>query len=107
MRISECNFAILTVFLAVHANDYRFDDFDRPQSMWRVVLKVGGQELAPTSIVRLGRTNTELRSYYSYLESFWVGYRVRFPKSTVAPGDVMTLKLASALGQAEIPFTAD
>ncbi len=94
-------------FFAVHANDYRFDDFDRPNTMWRVVLIVGGEELAPVSVERIGRSNTEMRSYYSYMESFWVGYRMRFPKRALNPGDGFRLRLASALGQAEFPFTAD
>lgn len=94
-------------FFAVHANDYRFDDFDRPKSMWRLVLVSGGEEVAPVSVERLGRTSTEMRSYYSYMESFWVGYRVRFPKRDVAHGEALTLKMASALGRAELSFTAD
>jgi hypothetical protein len=94
-------------FFAVHANDYRFDDFERPNSMWRFVMVVGDEELAPISVERLGRTNVEMRSYYSYMESFWVGYRVRFPKKTFNPGDRFRLKLASALGHAELPYTAD
>ena len=94
-------------FFAVHANDYRFDDFDRPNTMWRMVLVVGDEELAPISVERLGRSNTEMRSYYSYLESFWVGYRVRFPARPLVPGKAFRLKLASALGQAELPYTAE
>lgn len=94
-------------FFAVHANDYRFDDFDRPNTMWRMVLVVGGEELAPLSVERLGRTNFEMRSYYSYMESFWVGYRVRFPSRALRAGEVMKLKVASALGQAELPFAAE
>jgi hypothetical protein len=94
-------------FFAVHANDYRFDDFERPNSMWRFVLVAGGEELAPVQVERLGRTNTEMRSYYSYMESFWVGYRVRFPKRAFGPGEKFHLKLASALGQAELAYTAD
>ena len=94
-------------FFAVHANDYRFDDFDKVNTMWRMVLVVGNEELPPVSVERLGRTNTEMRSYFSYMESFWVGYRVRFPARPLAPGQRFRLKLASALGQAELPFTAE
>jgi hypothetical protein len=72
-----------------------------------VLFRSGGDELAPLSVERLGRTNVELRSYYSYMESFWVGYRVRFPKRSFAAGETFKLKLASALGQAELVFTAD
>jgi hypothetical protein len=71
------------------------------------VLVVGDEELPPLTVERLGRTTVELRSYYSYMESFWVGYRVRFPQRTIAAGQSMQLKLASALGQAELPFTAE
>jgi hypothetical protein len=102
-RLSEAT----EFFFAVHANDYRFDDFDRPNTMWRLVLVVGGEELAPVSVERLGRTNVEMRSYYSYMESFWVGYRVRFPPRPLTAGQSFHLKLASALGQAELPFTAE
>lgn len=94
-------------FFAVHANDYRFDDFDKANTMWRMVLVVGDEELSPVLVERLGRTNTEMRSYYSYMESFWVGYRVRFPARKLAAGQTFKLKLASALGQAELPYTAE
>jgi hypothetical protein len=94
-------------FLAVHANDYRFDDFERPTSMWRMVLVAGEDEVSPTLVERLGRSNVEMRSYYSYMESFWVGYRVRFPKRSFGRGEQFRLKLASALGKAELTYTAD
>lgn len=86
--------------LAVHANDPKMDDFDRPGSMWRLALVANGKELAPESIERVGRTTTDQRSLYSYMESFWVGYRVRFPKAEPP----FTLKLASAVGKAELTF---
>jgi len=92
-------------FFAVHANDYRFEDFEKSNSMWRMVLVSNGEEVAPASVERLGRTNIEMRSYYSYMESFWVGYRVRFAKKPVP--QKFTLKLASALGKAELPFSAE
>ncbi|MFO0596906.1 MAG: hypothetical protein U0228_16445 [Myxococcaceae bacterium] len=89
-------------FFAVHANDYRFDDFEKTNSMWRMVLVVNGEELPPATVERLGRTNTEMRSYFSYMESFWVGYRVRFAREV--GGERFTLKLASALGKAELEY---
>lgn len=92
-------------FFAVHANDYRFDDFEKPNTMWRFVMVVGSDEIAPVTIERLGRTNTEMRSYYSYMESFWVGYRVRFPRKV--SGEKFSLKLASALGKAELAFSPE
>lgn len=87
---------------AVHVNDSRFDDFDRPNSLWRLSLKAGAAELAPLSIERLGRTTVELRSIYTYLESFWVVYRLRFPR--VDPQGPLALEVASAVGKAELTF---
>lgn len=96
--------AVAEFFLAVHANDPKADDFGRPQSPWRVALVTKSGEREPVSIERLGRTNTELRAAYSYLEPFWTGYRVRF--TALAPGEErgMVLRLASSLGQADLTF---
>jgi hypothetical protein len=93
--------------MAVHANDYKFEDFNRPDSMWRLALVVDGQDLRPLSVDRLGRTNSPMRSIYSYMEPFWVGYRVRFPKVSLQPGQTFTFRLASALGKADLVYTAD
>lgn len=95
------------IFMGVHTNNSHFEDFSRADSMWRLALIVDGQELKPTSIERLGRTNTQMQSVYSYLEAFWVGYRVRFPKVELSPGQTFTFRLASPLGQADLVFTAD
>jgi hypothetical protein len=94
-------------FFGVHANDYKFEDFGQPHTMWRMVLVIGDEEIPPISVERLGRTNVEMRSYFSYMENFWVGYQVRFPARPLAPGQKFHLKMASALGQAELPYTAD
>jgi hypothetical protein len=93
--------------LAVHANDYRYEDFNRADSMWRLALVVGDQEVTPTEVARLGRTSTPMRSLYTYMEPFWVGYRVRFPKVKLLPGTTMTFRLASALGKADLVYTVE
>lgn len=91
--------------LAVHANEPKMDDFDRANSMWRLALLVDGKETTPELIERIGRTSTEQRSYYSYMEPFWVGYRVRFPRPP--GGGTMTLKIASSVGKAELTFAGE
>ncbi|MEW5740986.1 MAG: hypothetical protein AB1938_18845 [Myxococcota bacterium] len=93
--------------LAVHANDYKFEDFNRADTMWRLALVVDGREVTPTDVNRLGRTSSPMRSIYSYMEPFWVGYRVRFPKVDLPPGTQLTFRLASALGKAELVYTAE
>jgi hypothetical protein len=88
-------------FMSVYVTDYRTDDFEKPNSMWRlVVVSNTGAEARPTSVIRLGRSMPEMRATYSYMEQFWVGYWVTFPKQS----GPMTLRLASALGQADLPF---
>lgn len=93
--------------LAVHANDYKYEDFNRADSMWRLALEVDGKEVRPISIERLGRTSSPMRSIYSYMEPFWVGYRIRFPKVALSTGQTFTFRLASALGRADLVYTAD
>jgi hypothetical protein len=95
-------------FLGVHVNESRFDDLGRPGSIWRLALEVdGGLQVEPLSIERLGRTNVELRSTYAFMESFWVGYRVRFPEVPARPGQRLTLHLASALGSAHLVYPVE
>ncbi len=94
-------------FFAVHANDYRFDDFEKSTSMWRMALVTDAGEVTPVSIERLGRSNIEMRSAYSYMESFWVGYRVRFEHRGMTSGERFRLRVASAVGRAELEYVAD
>jgi hypothetical protein len=95
------------IFLAVHANDSKHEDFSRPNTMWRMVLVVDGREVLPVEIERLGRATTELRSYYSFMESFWIAYRVRFPQVDLKPGQEFEFRLSSALGRADLKFKAE
>ncbi len=95
-------------FFGAFVNIPRFDDFDRKDSIWRIALVSGGNELTPSSVVRIGRADLNLRALYPYLGEFWVAYRVRFPradatgKAVVAPGAQKVLvRVASTLGKAE------
>jgi hypothetical protein len=95
------------ILFAVHANDPRTEDFSRPATMWRMVLLVDGQEHLPIEIERLGRATYELRSSYSFMESFWIAYRIRFPHVKLAPGQAFTFRLSSSLGRADLNFEAE
>lgn len=92
--------------LGVHVEDRRYDDFDRANSAWRLVLEgPGGVEMFPTSVERVGRVGLPLRALYPYLGEFWVAYRVRFPALQDAARG-FTVKVGSALGQAKLAFPA-
>jgi hypothetical protein len=95
--------------LGVHVNLPQHDDFDRPESIWNVQLVTPGGTVEPASVERVGRSTLNLRSYYPYLGTFWVAYRVRFAtlgpdgRPVIPPGtERVTLRLASSLGKAEL-----
>jgi hypothetical protein len=96
-------------FLGVHVFNYRYDDFDRASSIWNVALVTPAGEVKPVSVERVGRADMELRAYYPYLGTFWVGYRVRFPttyadgKAVIPPStERVVLRMASSLGKVEM-----
>jgi len=102
-----------TFFLGTHANDYKYQDFDFKNSIWRVALVTPAGEVTPSRVRRLGRADLEMRAYYPYTGVFWVGYEVQFPLAfsngqPVIPPDTqqVTLRLASTLGQAELTVNA-
>lgn len=88
--------------LAVHANDPKMDDFDRAGSMWRIALVADGKEFTPKLIERIGRTTTEQRSIYSYMEPFWVGYRLRVPEDVSRPHDAEHCRVVCRQGRAPV-----
>lgn len=94
------------VLFGVHASDRKLDDFDRPNSIWRLALAVGGEERRPLEVKRLGKATRELRSLYPYLDDFWVAYRLRFPGALTA-GQGAVLEVASTAGQARLEFRAE
>jgi hypothetical protein len=91
-------------FFAVHANDPKHDDFNRSNSIWRIALVLNGVERVPTKIERIGRVTTDMRSVYSYMESFWVGYRITFDGISLPNDKPFELKVASSVGQAKLEF---
>jgi hypothetical protein len=100
-------------FLGVHANDYRYDDFDRRNSIWRVSLLTPSGEVRPATIKRVGRANLDMRALYPYMGAFWVAYQVSFPTvladgtPVIPPGtEKVTLRLASTLGAADLVVNA-
>src|SRR5260370_41733128 len=68
-------------FLGVHVNARRFDDFDRPNSIWRVSLFTPTAETSPASIQRIGPSDLNMPAIYPHMDEFCEGYRVRFPRT--------------------------
>ena len=88
-------------FFGVHANDPRHDDFDRPNSVWSLTLVSDGTPLRPVEVRRIGRSTSDMRGVYPYMDTFWVGYEVRF----IAARPPFKLKVASSLGEAVLEFS--
>jgi hypothetical protein len=100
-------------FVGVHVNEPRYDDFAHRKSIWRMALVTPAGEVTPVEIRRMGRTDLNVRAYYPYTGLFWVGYRVRFPKTfsngqpVIPEGtDTVMLRIASSLGKAELHVKA-
>ncbi len=100
-------------FLGVHANEYKYLDFDFRNSIWRIALVTPAGEVTPSRIRRMGRAHLEMRAYYPYTGVFWVGYEVQFPltfangQPVIPPGTgQVTLRVASSLGKAELTVNA-
>jgi hypothetical protein len=96
-------------FLGVHVFNYHYDDFDRTDSIWNMVMVTPEGEARPVSVERVGRADLEMRAYYPYMGTFWVAYRVRFPFTfangqpiILASTERVVLRLASSLGKVEL-----
>jgi hypothetical protein len=91
-------------FLGVQMVDYRYDDFDRRNSIWRIALVGDGVEQTPVKVERAGRATLDVRAMYPYMGEFWSGYRIRFNKLAQGRGQQLTLRLASPIGRVEMLF---
>ncbi len=102
----------IVLFLAVHVNERRFDDFSRKGSMWHLALVGEGGEVEPISVEKLGGPDPNLRALYPYLEDFWVGYRLKFPRALPGGRPLLPLhsggfelSLSSAVGRARLNWS--
>lgn len=100
-------------FLGVHVNERKYDDFDRPDTIWRISLRTPTGEVIPTDVERLGRGDEAMRAYYPYMDTFWTAYRVRFPITNAEgqptiPEDAETIvfRLSSSLGHDDFTVQA-
>lgn len=99
--------------LAVHLSANRYEDFDRPNTMWQISLQTSAGEVGPTEIQRIGRGDLNLAAYYRYVDDFWIVFYLKFPTrlpsggELIPPGtDQVTMKIGSTLARVELKFPA-
>ena len=104
----------LEVVLGLHANEKRFDDLHRANSIWSMALVTEAGEAVPLSVERLPRPDANMQTLYPYLSNFWSQYRVRFPRTLASGAPLLpagakkaTLRLASSVGKAELTFALE
>jgi hypothetical protein len=100
-------------FVGVDVRNPEHQDLDRKDSSWRVAMITPAGTFLPSRVERVGRSTEAIRTLYPYLDTFWVAYRVVFPREVdgvaVVPegtGEVV-LELAGVAGQAQLRVSAD
>lgn len=108
--ISEGAEESLEFFFSATTSEMAWNDFDKPDSIWRVTLSSDHAESVDGTVVRL-RTTANLRVIYPYISDFARTYAVRFPLSTVTGEPLVaaytkkfTLRFSSALGAANLEW---
>ncbi len=70
-----------TFFAIAYMPDKGANDWNEPESVWRIALNLGMGERPPDRILRYEPPfNAELRALYPYLDDYSVAYLVRFPE---------------------------
>jgi len=99
------------VFLVAAATvDFSWNDFDHKNTVWRVALVAGKDEVVPSEI-RRERVSATTRELFPFVGRFYEVYTFRFPK-TLADGrplvhggtETLVLRLAGPLGHAELEW---
>ncbi len=100
-------------FLSVFTPFERWNDLDRPDSIWRLYLEDDrGRRLKPLSIRRVKEEDPVIREFYPSLDLWSFGYIVTFPASTEDGGPfpgkgakAITLIITGVLGKAELRWS--
>ena len=98
-------------FMGLSIDPPSANDLNEKDSVWHVTLLLpDGTVLPALSVRQFYHPDPNLVAIYPYLQRFWVGYWLRFAAADasgrryLAQGGRVTLRLASALGRAELPF---
>jgi hypothetical protein len=104
-------------FAVAYVPDKTANDFNEPDSVWRIAVNLGLGERKPDRVQRFDRPfNAELRALYPYLDEYSTAYLMKFPEPAPpqlgpapAPADRFTpveahMVIAGALGKMDFTW---
>ena len=72
-------------FVAIYTPDERWNDFDEPQSIWKIYMEDEiGNRVYPLEIKKTDTGSPLIKEFYPYVDAWSSGYIKRFPKYMVA-----------------------
>jgi hypothetical protein len=100
-------------FAVAYFPDKTANDWNEPQSVWRIAVNLGMGERAPDRILKYERPfNPEMRALYPYLDEYSTAYQLRFPVQEAPPASAQRsqeiyLVVAGALGTMRFDWRVD
>jgi hypothetical protein len=102
-------------FVAAHTHEWQWNRLENrsKDSLWRIrLINDKGVGVAPTTVNRIGTNDPRYQAMYPYYKAFYVGYRVRFPKTDgqgnplAVPGSRLTMRISGAPATIDLQWTA-
>lgn len=72
-------------FVAIYTPDERWNDFDQPQSIWKIYMEdEKNNRVYPIEIKKTDTNSPLIKEFYPYVDAWSSGYIIRFPKYMIA-----------------------
>lgn len=72
-------------FVAIYTPDERWNDFDEPQSIWKIYMEdEKDNRVYPIEIKKTDTNSPLIKEFYPYVDAWSSGYIIRFPKYMIA-----------------------
>jgi hypothetical protein len=120
-EVSEETESTLNFFVAVYTNNFRWNDLQRPDSIWHVTLETSdslqGKPTSSMDAVKIERIKVDENLYtvFPYLNAFETAYIMRFPKFSPASQPLLAstqrtylrMRIASSFAERELTWTIE
>ncbi len=95
-----------TFFAITYIPDHGANDWNEPESVWRIALNLGEGERRPDRVLRFERPfNAELRALWPYLDEYSTAYLIRFPEPSAPTQETNTTTAQVPATRAQESFT--